>query len=433
MDNQGKLLCNRIHIFQRNGEWLCFVCKSNRLFQLTEEEASLLKHLIEDSTEFTLSECVSHYQILSDILDEEIRESNRLEPINTFYLRVNHKCNMHCGYCRAIPSIDMPVDNRVLSPETALATATAMQELGAKGVGIHGGNPLVTWPQTYKVLQTMRRVAPELSIGLTCNGTLLTDEIVDALGSLNVQVSVELDGSQAIHNQFKRYPDGTSSFHEALNGAKKLRERGILAAIESTVSGLDGYDKKGYQDLEAIFPSIPIVVARIKNQETSEYECHGKQLKKFLQQELDAIDEHHDVMNEAVAGLVNICSYPNLTVYRCNCFRDKVSVDLDGSVYICPKVQNTNSLIGNVMSKRFVEEFEENRYRAALRFSAKPIAPIWYSNMVEYCVDSVYEDTTGKLSLRDEDIMSEFYEDLLYLRSKREVSALWEQWIHSGF
>lgn len=426
-------LRNRVHIFCREGVWLCFDRNSNRILKLTEEEAVVLQHLIDHPEDEVAPKQNLILAELAELLGESILERRELEPLNTFYLRLNRRCNLQCDYCRAIPKSEEPLDKRVLSPELASRAATVMWELGAKGVGLHGGEPLMDWDNTVAVLRAIRDASPNLIMGLTCNGTLVTEQIARLLEKLDVRVSVELDGSQKVHDRFKCYANGLSSYEDALAGAKLLRDHGVLAAVESTISGLDGYDNEGYRRLANLFPGVPIVVARIKSRESSQWVCHKGKLKSFLRQQSKTVGQHEAVMNDAVAGLVNLCSPPSLSAYRCVCLLDKVSIDLDVAVYLCPKEETALTLIGNITDEGFVKQFYERRLQAAQRFAAKPLAPVWYSGLTEYCIDATYEDNAGRDKLQDEDILGQFYEDLIYLSSQTDISFLWERWVNSGF
>ncbi len=426
-------LQNRIHIFCREGVWLCFDRDSNRIFKLTEEEAVALQHVSEHPEyEITPKQNLILAE-LEKLIGESVLEYRELEPVNTFYLRLNRQCNLQCDYCRAISKAEKLLDKRLLNPELASRAANVMMKLGAKGVGLHGGEPIMDWDNTADVLCAIRKESPSLVVGLTCNGTLITEEIARFLKTMNVRVSVELDGSQKIYDKFKCYVNGRSSYEDALTGAKLLRDQGILVAIESTVSGIEGYDNEGYQNMASMFPEIPIVVARIKSRETMQWVCHGKALENFLRQQLENIGRNKSVVNDAVAGLVNLCSSPSLSAYRCICLLDKVSVDLDGSVYLCPKKEDSHTLIGNVTDEDFVKTFHERRLQAAQRFAIKPIESVWYSGLTEYCVDSTYENDAGQDKLQDEDVLSRFYEDLIYFSVKNDTSFLWDRWVNSGF
>lgn len=426
-------LQNRVHIFCREGAWLCFHRDSNRILELTEEEAVLLQPLIDHPEDKRTPKQDLILAELTELLGKSTPEPRMLEPLNTFYLKLNRRCNLRCNYCRAIPKPEELSDRRLLSPKLASRAAATMWELGARGVGLHGGEPLIDWDNTAAVLCAIRDASPDLAIGLTCNGTLVTEEIAGLLEALGVQVSVELDGSRKVHDQFKHYANGASSYEDALAGTTLLSNHGVLAAIESTVSGLDGYDNEGYRDLSNLFPEIPIVVARIKSREPSRWVCHKNELRAFLRQQLETVGQHEMVMNDAVAGLVNLCFPPSRSAHRCVCLLDKVSIDLDGSVYLCPKEESVRTLIGNIADECFVEEFRERRIQAAQRFAAKPLAPVWYSGLTEYCIDATYENDAGQDKLQDEDILSQFYEDLIYLSSQRDMSALGERWADSGF
>lgn len=423
----------RVHVFCREGIWLCFHKDSNRVIELTEEESLALIHISQhpedESNPFYANTIENLYALLGDAR----APIKGLEQINSFYLRLNRRCNLHCSYCRAISAQEVVENNQVLTPQLASRAASVMWGLGAKGVGLHGGEPFVDLDNTFSVISAIRETVPEMEIGLTCNGTLITERIASFLKKNGVKVSVELDGSEETHNLFKRYPNGRSAFNDALLGAKLLHEYGVLAAIESTVSGIEGYDNDGYQWLSELFHSIPVVVSRIKSRIPMDVVCHGQYLDRFLLQQLESIWHSESVFNEAKAGIVNVSAAPCTSAYRCVCFLDKVSVDLDGSVYLCPKEESERTVIGNINDTNFSLKFNEKRLSAANRFSSKAVSQVWYSNLIEFCVDSTFDDGRGIDRLYDENELERFFEDIIYFYSRNDVSNICDEWVDSGF
>lgn len=101
-----------------------------------------------------------------------------------------------------------------------------MHILGAQGVGIHGGNPLMNFSKLKELIIGIRLINPEMKIGLTTNGTLINNEIAIFLEKMNVIVSVEIDGGEKyIHDSLKNYKNGNSSFEDVYNGIKTLKKK----------------------------------------------------------------------------------------------------------------------------------------------------------------------------------------------------------------
>lgn len=433
MSNCFHDLSERIHVFSRGETWICFDKYTNRVFELDYDEFVCLQTVLSSNTELTLSQDEKIFlQNFYNALGNPILEYRELEDINTFYLRVNNDCNLKCKYCRAI-STDGVTDKKLLSPDVAAIAAKKMWNLGAKGVGLHGGDPIIDWNNTSKVIRAIRKATPKMEIGLTCNGTLINDNIAQELKDFGVRVSVELDGGKHTHDDFKRFPNGESSYYNALHGAEILKNYGILAAIESTVSGLKGYDDKGYKSLQEKFKDIPIVVSRIKSQKISPWTCHGDDLKQFFREQLNTTNFSDNIFNDVIAGIVNLLSDPIFPLYRCICFVDKVSINIDGSVFLCPKKEDEYTFISNIREDSFIASFAEKRVLTAKRFSEKEIVSVWYSNLIEYCVDSTFQNVIGQDELHDEEELGQFFEDLIYLYTQIDISELSKRWFNSGF
>ena len=137
--------------------------------------------------------------------------------------------------------------------------------------------------------------------------------------------------------------------------------------------------------------------------------------------------------NDVIAGIVNLLSDPTFPLYRCICFVDKVSINIDGAVYLCPKKEDAYTFISNICDDNFISSFYEKRVLTAKRFSEKERTSVWYSNLIEYCVDSTFQNVIGQDELYDEEELGQFFEDLIYLYTQIDTSELWERWINSGF
>ncbi len=425
-------LLKNIHIFTREGQWICYHKTSNKIIMLEDKEAKLLLDLqngaeLADNSTIVLKdlmEIVAQYESLHLTLGE----------IDTFYLKFNNQCNLSCAYCKQAKDF-FETETQTLTKEVAIQAVKVMRKFGAKGVGIHGGEPLLAQNDLRGIISAIRKESPDMQIGLTCNGSLITPSIAEFFKEHGVFVSVELDGQKSTHDCFKRYKDGSSSYEDALRGTKILYNVGVLAAIEATISGKDGYDAKGYQSLSKEFPNTPIVVARIKGRDLlqTEYVCHGSDLQEFLHQELVSFFDCDNVFTDATAGIVNFFSTPCTSDYMCNCLLDKVSIDIHGNVYICPKIEVQETKIGNIFDPDFETCFETSRKKAAAYFSKEKAVFSWYSNLLEHCIEMMQFNTCGKLELQDEKTLETYFEDVIYFCVKNNVSDIVEYWQRFGF
>lgn len=433
MNNYFRKILSEIHVFSRDERWICYHKGTNKIIELEEDEAKKLLELQNGGKCPNLKDCQQVLSDLSSIIGETFDELIPMQPINTFYLKFNNCCNLSCGYCRINKTRD--TKECLLSEETAVRAVSVMKALGAKGVGIHGGEPMMEAEHLKCIISAIRAYDADFAIGLTCNGTLVDEKLAKFLSEKQVLVSVELDGSKDTHDQYKRYNNGKSSFDDAVRGASILKKHNVLTAIESTISGKNGYDVTEYRKLSQTFPNTPVVVARIKSADPGLQEdvSHGETLFSFLDSQLKSLDEKDNIFNDAVAGIINLQHSPCISKYRCNCLLDKVSVNLDGTVYICPKIEDSCTVIGNINDKDFIANFSKNRENAANYFVANELSSKWYSNLLEFCVDIIYRDFNGTYHLQDKEWIERYFEDLIYKSATMDSYNLVNKWQHFGF
>ena len=172
--------------------------------------------------------------------------------ITSFLVKVASRCNLDCDYCYVYHHADqawrsMP---RLLSAEHRAAFATRLadyaREVGLKRAAViyHGGEPLLAGADT--IVEFTRHVRSavgadvELEVGLQTNGLLLTDEVLDALESERIAVSLSLDGPRDVNDRHRNTRRGRSSFDKVEAALERLKKRpgtfaGVIAVIDARV------------------------------------------------------------------------------------------------------------------------------------------------------------------------------------------------------
>lgn len=430
---------SNLHIFCREKRWIAYFKPKNKIIELECEEAQALMCIQKQLFNGDVIDFAKHKQLVEELLTlldctAQDYEFISLQNVNSFYLKFNNSCNLCCEYCNITNNIQQE-GTRILAETTALKSIEVMSKLGAKGVGIHGGEPLLHFEQLKKVITGIRKEYPSFYIGLTCNGTLVTDEIATFLQKHNILVSVEIDGGEAEHNKIKKYWNGEESFAHAVHGAEILYKKGILVALEATITAKQKIDHNGIAWLQHKFAGVPITVSRAKGNVADIRACvhHSQALLDFFNEGLSLGLQQKQVFTDAMAHLINLNSSPAISKYICNCILDKVSVDVDGNVYVCPKVMDSNTLIGNIFDKEFCIEFNERREKAASYFDAKKMDLPWYSNLMEICIDSISDGAEKKWHMIDGVELEKYFEDLILMSFGIDINTLSHKWEESGF
>ncbi|MFF3290671.1 FxsB family cyclophane-forming radical SAM/SPASM peptide maturase [Streptomyces sp. NPDC003023] len=170
-------------------------------------------------------------------------------PFRTFILKVANRCNIDCDYCYVFNSADQAWRRLPARMTTAVARAagrrigehTAVHELSAVHVVLHGGEPLLAGPRHLAgLLDAVREGIPagtEIRFELQTNGTLLNETWLDLFEQYRVTVGVSLDGPPAANDRHRLTRSGRSSSESALRGIHLLRSRphlfaGLLAVVD---------------------------------------------------------------------------------------------------------------------------------------------------------------------------------------------------------
>jgi uncharacterized protein len=82
-----------------------------------------------------------------------------------------------------------------------------------------GGEPTMKWDLLKYTIETMNREAQQklgrpIKWGMTTNGTLLNEERLQYLKSVNLTILLSLDGRRETHNKHRIYPDGRGSWDD---------------------------------------------------------------------------------------------------------------------------------------------------------------------------------------------------------------------------
>lgn len=131
-------------------------------------------------------------------------------------LKVTSICNLNCHYCYVFNKGDDSYKFEANFLSFKLCTAILdrlVDHCSAHGIKnfliiFHGGEPLMVNPQFYKnfvELFNANKAGISFKYGIQTNATLLTQEWIDILSELNIQIGISIDGTResSIHRVFR--------------------------------------------------------------------------------------------------------------------------------------------------------------------------------------------------------------------------------------
>lgn len=154
--------------------------------------------------------------------------------IRIVVLKIASRCNLNCTYCYMYNLGDKTYKNqpKVMSKKTIKNIYERIIEhceehnLKDFGIILHGGEPLLAGKEYIEDFITLGRSISKDKVrfhyGLQTNGILVTDDIVNSLQKLNVNIGVSLDGTKDVNDQYRVYHNGKGSYDDVIKGIKTL-------------------------------------------------------------------------------------------------------------------------------------------------------------------------------------------------------------------
>lgn len=170
---------------------------------------------------------IAELEILS-----QYRKDLRKDPqLRFLFLELTLRCNANCIHCGSRCG---EVTSEELSKEdyfTFLNHVKTNFEGKLPMLCITGGEPLLR-NDFFEIMNYAKELG--FSWGMTSNGTLITGEIAQKLKSAGMcTVSISVDGTEEIHDRFRRVPGG---YRRTLEGIRYLMEQGFEDVQVTTVA-----------------------------------------------------------------------------------------------------------------------------------------------------------------------------------------------------
>ena len=165
------------------------------------------------------------------------------EGIQMITLELTERCNLRCGYCvyNKSYSENRNFSDKDMSKETLRASIDYIAKHSSDELAItfYGGEPLLKYDLIVYAVEYAQYLMPnkKLSYSITTNLTLMTEEMAKFFASVEgFNIVCSIDGPEDVHDQYRKYSDGSGSFNDALRGLKYLCEAYAEDALSSIVS-----------------------------------------------------------------------------------------------------------------------------------------------------------------------------------------------------
>ncbi len=279
-------------------------------------------------------------------------------------LKLGTDCNLRCKYCY------VPHTGKELSLETVEKLFDELMTDNPFMVDccFHGGEPLFYMSKIRSIIELLesKPYAKQLRFSCQSNGTLLNKKTLDFIEEHNVSIGISIDGPQSVNDSLRVFPDGSGSFDAIMKGIKLLRERNIGFSV---LSVLTDHNAKYVCDTLQFLKEQHISIVDFKPCFKTGKDTEGLSKEMYAKTMIDIIDwliEHNTEESKSIVREVEV--YTNLVMHdenlsgcydcrsmcdmmNCGAGRDHITVDVDGSVYVCDRLYGHKEyVLGNVNS-----------------------------------------------------------------------------------
>lgn len=225
-------------------------------------------------------------QYMETLLNPEPVKPARNPPGPVVIWNLIRRCNLTCKHCYSI-SADVDFKGELSTDEVY----TVMDDLKGFRVPVlilSGGEPLLR-PDIFDISRRAKEMG--FYVGLSTNGTLITEENIDAIASIGYDyVGISLDGMRETHDKFRQLE---GAFDASLKGIELCKERGIKVGGRFTLTQ-DNFDE--LPDLLNLMDDLEIDKFYLSH---LNYAGRGNRNRKR--------DAFHDMTREAMDLLFNRC------------------------------------------------------------------------------------------------------------------------------
>lgn len=165
----------------------------------------------------------------------EFTASPFASPLYLLAKPAGSRCNLACKYCYYLEKSLLFEKHSPQVMDDALLEKFIHDYIGAQTTQEvlftwHGGEPLMRPLQFYKkavALQRKYAAGRRIDNCLQTNGTLLTDEWCRFFKEQGWLVGVSVDGTQEMHDAYRRAKGGGPSHHKVMQGIRLLQKHGV--------------------------------------------------------------------------------------------------------------------------------------------------------------------------------------------------------------
>ncbi len=292
---------------------------------------------------------------------------------------VGPRCNLNCSYCYYLETTGAEGSPNQLRMSDSLLETYIRQYIAASPGPVvpftwHGGEPTLAGLDFYRTaVELQQRYLPP---GWNCwnnlqtNGLLLDDAWCAFLAEARFDVGVSIDGTEAVHDSYRRDQGGRGSYQRAVAAVRRLQAHGIQPDLLCTVTSLAASEPlavyRALRDLNTGWIQfIPIVCRAADGRVTADSvtsAAYGNFLCEIFDEWLRRDLGRLEIQLVAETALVWAGGSASLCWMAPTCGR-VVVVEQDGGVYACDHFVSPDYRLGDLAASSLLELVDSPRQR----------------------------------------------------------------------
>ena len=229
-------------LIQTKGGKYVYDRQANTLLHISDNEYTELKQIQKNNTDFENSNNVKKYRLYGLFQENSVQKIKHPATdyvkyyldhrVSDMCLQVTQQCNLRCAYCAYSGNYyDRQHSEQRMSLNLAKQSIDFFLSHSRDNNRIHlafyGGEPLLEFELIRQCVKYIKEKTEgkTITFGMTTNGTLLSDEVVDYLMSENFRLTISLDGSREEHDANRKFRNGKGTFDVIMSNVKRIHER----------------------------------------------------------------------------------------------------------------------------------------------------------------------------------------------------------------
>lgn len=278
---------------------------------------------------------------------------------------VTAECNMNCKYCYEGELKSNKNMSLVIADETIEYVLKHLAKINDDVliINFHGGEPLLQFEIIKHIYgefkDRLKNSNKKLSFGITTNGILLNDEIIEFLCTgFYYSLSVSIDGNQTTHDANRLLKNGQGTYGRVIDNFVRLLGyrsdvRARMTFTPQTVSML-------YDNVKFLFDIGFRTIVPVPNYFDNSWDMYSMKILYFQMEKIAKllIDEGKKYDNLRISIIEDMSIKKKNDI--CRAGFSSINIDPEGNIYPCSyAVGNRKFLIGSVKSGIIDEKLRE--------------------------------------------------------------------------